>query len=93
MCLADGDHRSLYIQHVFLDIVNAGEVDNIRPVYFHKTNRIHLGLQVLYGIVCNVFFLSSNELHIVSHAFDVQDIIVLQPDQFSVRLDENMIVV
>jgi hypothetical protein len=93
MCLADGDHCSLYVQHVFLDIIYTGEIDDIGPVYFHETKRIHLGLQVLYGIVRYILFFGSDELHIVAHTFNIQDIIVLQPDQFPVRLDENVIVV
>ena len=89
--LTDGNMVSPDIQCVLLDIIDGSKIYDIRPVNFQEFLAINLGFQVLDGVMGNVFFICGYKLHVIAHAFNIEDFFIFQPDEFSIDLDENMI--
>ena len=86
MSLTDGNMVSPYIQCVLLDIIDGGKIHDIGPVNFQEFLAINLGFQVLDGVMGYIFFICSYKLHVIAHAFNIEDILILQPDQLSIDL-------
>src|SRR5882762_10051360 len=53
------------------------------PAYFF--------FQVFNGIVRNVLFIGGNKFYIITHAFNIENVIVIKTDQFSIGLNKNII--
>ena len=87
-------HRDLVSfnkQVVFADIVYLIDIDYIRTVNLDEGLPVHLLFQVLDGIMRDVLFIEGYKLYIVAHAFDEQNIIIVQPNQFAIAFNKNMI--
>ena len=91
MGLAHGYFVALDIQVVLADVVDLGDVDDVRPVHFDKVLPVHFFFEVLDGIVRDVLLVGRNKFYIIAHAFDEQDIVVVQSHQFAIAFDKNVI--
>jgi hypothetical protein len=91
--LADRDLKALDIEIILPNVIDLGDIDDIRAVYLDEALLVDLFLEVLDGIVGYIFFIGGHEFHVIAHAFHEKDIVVLQPHQFAIALDENMVVI
>jgi hypothetical protein len=89
--LADGDLVAFDEQVVLADVVDLVDINDVGAVHLYKALPVYLFLQVLDGIVRHVFFISRNELYIVPHTFHIQDVIIVQANQFAITFYKNMV--
>lgn len=91
MSFADGNLIPLDKQIVLADIVDLGNIYDIRAVYFNEALAVHLFFQVLDGVMRNELLVAGHELDVIAHTFYIQDIVIVQPHQLTLAFDENVV--
>jgi len=91
MGFADGDLVPFNKQIIFADIVYLIDIYDVRTVHLDEALAVHFFFQVLDGIVSNVLFIGRNKFYVVAHAFDEQDIIVVQANQFAIAFNKDVV--
>ena len=90
---SDGYLITKYIDSISPDIVNFIDVDDIGPMDFEKGLSDQFFFHILQGAIGDIAFSRRDELDVVAHTFEEEDIVFLEFDQFVLRLDEEKIAI
>jgi len=89
MAFTDGDLITKQIDCIAADVVDFRDIDYIRPVHFEEGRPDKLFFHIFQGTIGDIAFAGGDEFDIVPHAFEEEDIVFFEFDQFVLRLDEE----
>jgi hypothetical protein len=86
MTLADGDLITKQVDGIATNVVDLRDVYYIGPMHFEEVGADELFLHVLKRAIGDIVLSLGDELDIIAHAFEEEDIVLLELDQFILSL-------
>ena len=93
MALSDGDLIAKDIDSIASDVVDFINVHDIRTMHFKEGLADQFFFHIFQCAVGDIAFSGCDELDIVAHTFQEEDIVFFEFDQFVFRLDEEEIAI
>jgi len=89
--LADRYLVAKQVDRIAADIVDLGDIDDVGSVDLQEVGTDEFLFHILQRAIGDIIPGGGNEFHIVAHAFEEEDVILFQFDQFVFRLNEEEI--